>query len=222
MSSFDEIGEEPKPAAPEKRAGTPKNKGNRAKVQGVKSEAKIIEDAKKFAEAEAKAPNIMGGVGPVRKPSKFEPFRTHPTLRINVKLCMPKKGAHEGDIFLVAPHMKDLLVRHTVSATLFLLMTAEGAPLLAPVPFPEEGGKEHTANSSFRIIAARAEKEWCLAIYSRASSSYELGTQDETDFGEPVWPDLTLAEILEKAFRDLYIQDRNHPFVKSVGLGPRA
>ena len=76
---------------------------------------------------------------------------------------MPKKGAHEGEVFLVAPHMRDLLSQHTVSATLYFLMTAEGAPLVAPVPLPGDGDKEHTAHSSFRIIAARAEKEWCLA-----------------------------------------------------------
>jgi hypothetical protein len=133
---------------------------------------------------------------------------------------MPKGGVYDGQVFLVAPGMWDLLARHTVSATLFFLMTEQGAPLVAPIPFPEVGEKEHTAHSSFRIIAAIAEKEWCFAIYKKATQSYEKG--DSTDFGEPVWPDLTLGQVLEKAFRDLYINETTHPLVKSLGLGPRS
>jgi hypothetical protein len=251
MTDFKITGDIPVPAAPSKRGRSPNNKDIVPDNQGqqgqlpTKSHLKIVEELTAEAAPVADPLNrpalnpfdpALLRIDPrnetiavkreiinisVRKPSKFEPFRTHPTLRINVMLCMPKKGAHEGEVFLVATTTRDLLVQHVVSATLFFLMTAEGAPLVAPVPFPEEGGKEHAAHSSFRIIAARAEKQWCLAIYKKPTSSYELGTQD-TDFGEPVWPDLTLAEVLEKAFRDCYIKDRTHPFVKYVGLGLRA
>jgi hypothetical protein len=129
---------------------------------------------------------------------------------------MPKKGAHEGETYLVAPNMRSILFQHISYASLFFLMTAEGAPLIAPIRIPGDGEKEHTAHSSFRQIAVCAEKEWVLAIYNKATGSYEKGTG--ADFDPPVWPDLTLEQILEKAFRDYHIKDTTHPVVKSLGL----
>jgi hypothetical protein len=94
----------------------------------------------------------------------------------------------------------------------------EGAPCVPALTVTKQGRTKQGwfIQGGHDIDTDKPAGDWLGQEFSISFPRRLLAT-----FGEPVWPDLALTQILEKAFRDAYIKDRNHPFVKSIGLGQR-
>ena len=60
-----------------------------------------------------------------------------------------------------------------------------------------------------------AKNEWIRVAANMNLGGYEpfhaIG-----DFGDPEWPDLEFAKILEIAFRDRFVTDLNHPVLQRL------
>jgi hypothetical protein len=153
---------------------------------------------------------------PVRKPTKFEHVRVHPTLHVDVNVIQPKDS---GETYLVAPNMQGLLARWVVPITLYFAITSQGAPIVWGIRLPKEGEKEHPAWSTSRIIA-HAMARWIMCIWNKSINSYEKGWGD-VEFPEPIWPAFVQDsnaqdQIFEKAFREVSATPRLGPAITKV------
>ena len=59
-----------------------------------------------------------------------------------------------------------------------------------------------------------------MTQWIRLKSNQALGAYDviaaSAEFPNPVWPDITFAQIMEIAFKDRFIRDYDHPVLKNL------
>ena len=80
---------------------------------------------------------------------------------------------------------------------------------------PEEGN-ENPWNQSQREVAELAEDKWVRLTSNRAVGCYEP-LEAQREIPEPVWPDLSMDEILEIAFGSTHvITDNEHPALQKL------
>jgi hypothetical protein len=153
---------------------------------------------------------------PVRKPSKEWYIRCHPdeAYRIHTSVLELKE---EGEIYLVAPRLRDQLADEVTVAPR-LLMTAinrQGVLFLWPVRLPGPDGRIDEWNRSAKIAADEARARWIRVRANRSLNGYDVhvatGIPDIPD-----WPALDLQEIMRIAFRDRMISDWDHPVLRRL------
>ena len=148
----------------------------------------------------------------VRKPRKGEFFRTHPNPEMSVTTKLYKSD--DGETFLVNPAVSDVFGRQIVRVTLYYCVSRYGHPFLWPVRVPEDGEKDNSYWQTARLAADKAIEAWIRIEANQTAKNYSLALA-RGDLPEPRWPDLPLREVLELAFRDATINDRDHLLVKS-------
>jgi len=120
----------------------------------------------------------------------------------------------DGETFLVNPAVSDVFGRQIVRVTLYYCVSRYGHPFLWPVRVPEDGEKDNSYWQTARLAADKAIEAWIRIEANQTAKNYSLALA-RGDLPEPRWPDLPLREVLELAFRDATINDRDHLLVKS-------
>ena len=65
-----------------------------------------------------------------------------------------------------------------------------------------------------------AMRQWVRVVANRAASAYDVYFSDHA--ADPVWPQLTMTELLKLAFKDFYIDSPSHPILQQLrGRGRR-
>lgn len=154
---------------------------------------------------------------PVRKPGKEHFIRTHPgsDYRVTVGLIELKE---EGTTYLVVDQAlrEKLLSEPTyVEKTLVTAMTANGILFLWPLRGPGRDGRLDAWSLSAIEAAKRAEREWVRVIANMTLGAYNI-VIGRGIHKEPVWPQLTLGELIRVAFQDKFINHLDHPVLKSL------
>ncbi|HEV2901128.1 MAG TPA: hypothetical protein VGX71_25465 [Pseudaminobacter sp.] len=147
----------------------------------------------------------------VRKPKKGEFFRTHtdPDMHIVTKLYKND----DGESFIVSPGLQDVFGRQVVPVCLYFCVSRYGDPFLWPIRLPGDDGRDNSYWQTARDAAKRAETSWVRIEANQAAKNYSLALA----LGElppPVWPELPLPEILELAFKNSVIKNRDDLMVK--------
>ena len=150
---------------------------------------------------------------PVRKPNRREFVRIHPEFSLRVFILELKE---ERETYLVEPSVVAGLSDETRIVTLHLAVNPQGAIFLWPVPEPRLDGKENDWWTSTRIAAQRARTVWIRMVANMSLGAYDVFVAAGA-LGNPIWPDQTMAEILQVAFGDRYIiWDLDHPVVRRL------
>ena len=99
----------------------------------------------------------------------------------------------------------------------FIGVTASNAIFLLDVPEDTEDdkgfGRSWHESAQQTVIAGR--EGWIRVVSNRSAGGYDV-KYPEGNIGEPTWPDVTLEEILNIAFRDRIIKDGEHKLIKDL------
>jgi len=151
---------------------------------------------------------------PVRRPNKQSFFRVHPSGEMYFD-TMVLKLENEGQFYLIDKPLWASLMRELVAMRLYLSQTREGVVFFWPVRLPGEDGQLDPWNASAHEIARRAMYSWVRVISNRNLGAYEV-ISAANDFVEPGWPEGSLEEWLNLAFKDRIIQTLEHPVLKKL------
>ena len=147
---------------------------------------------------------------PVGKPSKDVFFRTHPELRFTAAILEMKT---ERETYLVTPEIASYLPGNVTPKTLALFTTRAGDLGLWPVPVA--GGTKSNWTDTAIAADELAQKKWVRMAANMGAGGYDLWTAEFDHM--PVWPDLTLEEIIRLSFGSAnVIDDLDHPVIRSL------
>jgi hypothetical protein len=155
-------------------------------------------------------------------PTQF--FRTHPELRLTLKLVSIGGDVFENFERAVLREAEPLLLRHKLRpflATLYpvVIHTQPFTYRLMRVKLPSTGRRWDNWNLSRKQALDKAVGEW-IALRSLPGGGYEWETPDPAAiFPEPIFPPWDANEWLMRSFgaQDLILgDDENHPVFKSL------
>jgi hypothetical protein len=159
---------------------------------------------------------------PVDKPGEFEWFQTHhdPAYRPALPcIDFEPPGARGRELHMIHPNMLPFFQRINSKSVamyqLYFLMNRIGAPRICPVKLPGADGKH---NQWHRTRHAAVEKGIGAWVRMWAGPlGYEWMPAPIT-YPDPIWPDLTMDEILTIAFGSLgrVINSEDHGVVQII------
>jgi len=152
---------------------------------------------------------------PVRKPNRQDFVRVHPDPAYRLTPAGIIELKDERETYLVTLSMAAELDREIALATLFLAINRQGVLFLWPVKLPGADGKHNEWHRSAAEAADAATKHWVRVTSNMSLGAYEV-FQAEANIPDPIWPDLSLSEILKIAFRDRLVDRPDHPLIKRL------
>jgi hypothetical protein len=149
---------------------------------------------------------------PVRRPSKKEYFRTHPSDGYTLTAYIYEDD-ETGDNYYVMPALRPLMAGDGGAklVTLVLCVNRRSVLFFWPITTTTVGEWRDTA----MLIAQHGRTKWVKAIPDKGISGYRLKVA-KADYGEPNWSDHTLPELLNIAFRGRIIDSLEHPLAKDA------
>ena len=149
---------------------------------------------------------------PVGKPSKDRFFRTHTSPSwVFPTWILENKAA--GETYLVSAEVASALADQVSPVELHAAIDRQNNPFLIPIPLPGPNGVRNSWHESRAQAVERANSVWL-----RISSNKDLGGYDiyeaTAKLPDPVWPETTMDELLEVAFRGRIITGLDHPVVQ--------
>ena len=149
---------------------------------------------------------------PVGKPSKDRFFRTHPSPSwVFPTWILENKVA--GETYLVSTEVASVLGNLARPVELYAAIDRQNNPFLIPIPLPGPNGVRNPWHESLAQAVERAKVVWL-----RISANKDLGGYDiyeaTAKLPDPVWPDTTMDELLEVAFKGRIITSLDHPIVQ--------
>jgi hypothetical protein len=153
---------------------------------------------------------------PVRRPGRKEFVRCHEDPRMTIPMALYVDDSEDGDgeAYMVAKAMRDTFGDDVKSVLLQAAMLRNGTIILWPLTIPQaDGGRGRSWHESALIASDHAKKQWVKIISDRTLGGYRVFPA-EGEIPEPKWPDKTIEELLEIAFRNRVIKSTDHPIVR--------
>ena len=143
---------------------------------------------------------------PVRKPVKTQWVRVHPEKKMDTMLLpYPESG---GDLYLVEPEFQAEVEQLAKAYRLILAIDRQGDPFFWPVALPDESRPLNWHLSALEA-AENAELEWTRVQSNMRIGAYEILVV-EGDLEDPEWPELSMDELLDIAFKNKIINRSDH------------
>ena len=153
---------------------------------------------------------------PVRRPGRKEFVRAHPDPRLTIAMALYVDDSEDGDgeAYPVVKEMRDTFGDDVKPTLLQVAMTRSGVLFLWPLKIPQaDGGRGRSWHESAMIARDHATTSWVKVQSDRGLSGYRVFAA-EGYIPEPKWPEKTIEELLEMAFRDRVIKSMDHPIVR--------
>jgi len=151
---------------------------------------------------------------PVRKPSRQEFVRVHPSAeyRENFPIIELKDEREE---YIVTASLVPELIGEFVIKTLYLAINRQGTLFFWPVRLPGPDGKDMNWWKSAREAAVLAMKDWVRIKANMNLGAYDIFQPDGV-IPDPEWPQRGFWELIKIAFRDHLIDRIDHPVIKRL------
>jgi hypothetical protein len=155
---------------------------------------------------------------PVRKPSKEWFVRTHPDSAYRLQTAVIELK-EDRETYLVAQALRSELAEPTFSPRLLVpAINRQGVLFVWPIRLPGADGRiDHWSRSAMEA-ADEAKSRWVRVTSNMSLGAYEVSVA-AGQIPEPVWPPLSMQEIINIAFRDQMISDWSHPVLKRLRGG---
>lgn len=152
----------------------------------------------------------------VAKPPKAHFFRVSadPAHQAVYALLDGNKLGVEG-MYAISPEVAAEFPDHVRVYHLRLAVTTFNAPYLIPVPLPGADGRRNVWHTSLAHAMELAEKEWIRISANTMRGSYDV-FRALNQQQKPEWPESSFDAILEIAFRDRLILNREHPLLAQL------
>ncbi len=180
----------------------------------------VFDDIKNFA----LSPEEVGAAGvqqitshvPLQKPSSQTFFRTQPDASWWLTTTVVFDQENFGrDGYLVLPHMRGELLGDARPVLIVPLITRQGVFQFWPLKLPLGEMRPTPWYETARQAIDLAKTRWVCVKPDVALGAYRI-LQAIGDIADPVWPDRSVNELLELAFRDRVIDSPDHPFVRRL------
>ncbi len=151
----------------------------------------------------------------VRKPNRQEFVQTHPDDGFRIPMAILDLKT-EGEIYAVKPEIAAIIPGETRPVMLTLSINRQGTIFLWPVPLPRQDGRELAWHVTARQAAERAREKWIRVIANMSAGAYDV-FEANADVATPEWPEHSLAKLLEIAFGNGRLIDReDHPVLQQL------
>src|SRR5262249_7634198 len=122
-----------------------------------------------------------------------------------------------GEVYQVAKELWDELEGEPtfVPKVFFTAITKQGKLFVWPVDLPKGDGRENSWNRSARDAATFTMAKWARVISDSTMGGYQL-QEPPIVYPDPEWPDMTFDQILNLAFKNQRIADRDHIVLKNL------
>lgn len=151
---------------------------------------------------------------PVRKPNNQQFVRVRPGSDWSIQaLTLTLKDG--GDTYFVHPQLYAELAQEVRPKLLYLYVTRDGSACLWPVNMPGDDGRLDAWSQSAHSAAKLAQSSWMRVAANFTVGAYET-YQAANLVDEPLWPELSMREILNLAFKDKLITTLDHPIIKGL------
>lgn len=165
----------------------------------------------------AGAREVLGRL-PVRKSTRQEFIRT----RISDEMSLVTNAYEDKDsreFYLISPPMVPVMLGlgEVIAVKLVPAITRQGVLILVPAKLPNEASSVSGWQDTMLLAMERAKTKWVRVSADMSLGGYRI-YEAEGDLSEPEWPDMSLSEMLEVAFKDRVIDSEDHPiFNKLLG-----
>ncbi len=153
---------------------------------------------------------------PVRKPDRscFVRANPDPDYRLQTAVIELKE---DREVYLVAQTLwPDLSAEPMFKPKLLVLaMNRQGGLFIWELNLPRPDGRADEWSRSALEALDMATRQWVRVVANMPLGCYEVYTASG-ELGEPIWPDLTLKELLRIAFKDRFITDISHPVLRRL------
>jgi hypothetical protein len=152
---------------------------------------------------------------PVRKPKRTEFVRVHPDY-VQDALVLEREDGLDKECYLVTSDVQHLVLPELRRTRLFTAITKRGTVFLWPIKLPGDDNDRFRRTADTALQAAEQAKTlWVKVAWNRDLGGYEM-FRAKGDLGEPQWPDKSLRDLLEIAFRLNLIDKPDHPVIKEL------
>lgn len=151
---------------------------------------------------------------PTRKPNKQLWLRVRSGTEWQVQV-LTLTMQDNGDVYFVHPDLYGELADDVRPMMLYLYITRDGTLCLWPVSLPSEDGRLNPWAQSAHTAAKAAQLGWVKVVSSQSLGAYEIRVPT-AKMDDPTWPELSMREILNLAFRDKLITSLDHPIVRGL------
>ena len=151
---------------------------------------------------------------PVRKPGRQEFVRTHPEEEYWFQTAVLELK-DVGETYIVDGSLWGVIDQELIPKILIPTISRQGVLTLWPVRLPGPDGRHDSWNSSALDAALRAKKSWTRIVSNRSLGAYEC-YEAQAAIPDPEWPDLSLEEILQIAFKNKSIQNMDDPVLRAL------
>lgn len=153
---------------------------------------------------------------PVRKPGRNEFFRARSGEEWRFPTAMlVHRDELETEHYFVDPSLHEELVGNLRPVELVLAISKGGGIFLIPIGLPDENGKWNLWHRSLAETMEVAETYWVKLAADRSQNMYQA-FKARGEIPDPIWPDLTMDQILELALKDRFISTPDHPILRQI------
>ena len=151
------------------------------------------------------------------KPEKHEFIRVRAGEDWRLETCLLElKGSQEKpgqETYLVQPALRSELASEVRPAVLFTAISRQKVPFLWRCWLPSPDGRANLWTDTLLDAARLAERKWIRVV--AGAGQYDI-SEAAGQLSEPEWPDWSLREWIELAFKDRYITSLDHPVIRSL------
>ena len=149
---------------------------------------------------------------PVGKPSKDRFFRTHPSPNWVFPTWILENKA-TGETYIVSEEVASVLGGLVRAVELYTAIDRQNNVFFIPIPLPGPNGVRNPWHESLLQAVMRAKLVWLRITANKDLGGYEI-FEATAKLPEPIWPDITMDELLEIAFRGRIITSPDHPVIQ--------
>ena len=143
---------------------------------------------------------------PVRKPLKTQFVRVYPANKMDTILL--KYGDNGEDLYLVDPDVMQEVEDLARPYRLVQAIDRQNNVLIWPLAIPDDGRPLNWHLSALEA-AGNAELDWTRMQANMSVGAYDIFAAEQ-NLGEPEWPELSMNELLEIAFKNKIIDRPDH------------
>jgi hypothetical protein len=152
----------------------------------------------------------------VGKPGKQTWFQAHPKPEYEFPAAVLEiKDDADRGIYMVAPAIRDELAFEVKPVLLLPYADRQSNVGIWPIALPGNDGRTSEWHSSAMRIAQEAKKGWVRMVANMTVGAYDLYTTT-ADLPPPKWPDKSMGELIQIAFKDRFIASMDHPIVRKL------
>jgi hypothetical protein len=117
---------------------------------------------------------------------------------------------------MVLPSVQHLVLQELRLTRLYTAINRRGTVFFWPIRLPVEGNDRNRQSAETALqCAEQAQTLWVRVMWESDLSGYSM-QRAKGDIGDPQWPDKSMRDLLEIAFRSYLIDREDHPVIREL------